>query len=237
MWKDYNLTSNTYSNSPLAISSWIPMWVGLMPTNNDDSTMQSNNLVNSLENSNLIQAAGILTTIEDSGQQWDSPNSWPPLVLITIEGLRKLPISASQNLANSLSNAWINTNYLAYKENGYMYEKYNAYEIGVGGGGGEYKPQIGFGWSNGVALILLNNTYNNLNSNNDDDIDESFWITALGTTLIIIISSIIIIFIYYLFTNWYKNYQYKQKKNEKNDSNRENPQYAENHRKLSLNLL
>jgi hypothetical protein len=40
-----------------------------------------------------------------------------------------------------------------------MYEKYNAYEVGVGGGGGEYTPQIGFGWSNAVALILINDTY------------------------------------------------------------------------------
>lgn len=40
-----------------------------------------------------------------------------------------------------------------------MYEKYNAFEVGVGGGGGEYKPQIGFGWSNAVALILLNEKY------------------------------------------------------------------------------
>ncbi len=40
-----------------------------------------------------------------------------------------------------------------------MYEKYNAYKVGVGGGGGEYTPQIGFGWSNAVALILINDTY------------------------------------------------------------------------------
>lgn len=40
-----------------------------------------------------------------------------------------------------------------------MYEKYNAYHIGVGGGGGEYVPQVGFGWSNAVALILLQQTY------------------------------------------------------------------------------
>lgn len=36
-----------------------------------------------------------------------------------------------------------------------MYEKYNAFQVGVGGGGGEYTPQLGFGWSNGVALVLL----------------------------------------------------------------------------------
>ena len=36
-----------------------------------------------------------------------------------------------------------------------MYEKYDTTKIGAGGGGGEYVPQEGFGWSNGVALALL----------------------------------------------------------------------------------
>lgn len=40
-----------------------------------------------------------------------------------------------------------------------MYEKYNAFKVGVGGGGGEYVPQIGFGWTNGVALVLLNTSF------------------------------------------------------------------------------
>lgn len=31
--------------------------------------------------------------------------------------------------------------------------------MGVGGGGGEYVPQIGFGWTNGVALVLLQQLY------------------------------------------------------------------------------
>lgn len=45
---------------------------------------------------------------------------------------------------------------MAYSDTGYMYEKYNALEKGVGGGGGEYEPQLGFGWSNGAVLMLLN---------------------------------------------------------------------------------
>jgi hypothetical protein len=48
-----------------------------------------------------------------------------------------------------------------------MFEKYNAFEMGSGGGGGEYTPQIGFGWSNGVALVMLNVTATP--SSHDDD--------------------------------------------------------------------
>ena len=36
-----------------------------------------------------------------------------------------------------------------------MFEKYDATRVGHGGGGGEYVPQMGFGWTNGVALQLL----------------------------------------------------------------------------------
>ena len=53
----------------------------------------------------------------------------------------------------------MNTCYIAYNTTGYMYEKYDAYVIGKGGGGGEYIPQVGFGWTNGVALVLLEKLY------------------------------------------------------------------------------
>jgi alpha,alpha-trehalase len=36
-----------------------------------------------------------------------------------------------------------------------MYEKYDAFTPGLYGGGGEYAPQAGFGWTNGVALELI----------------------------------------------------------------------------------
>lgn len=36
-----------------------------------------------------------------------------------------------------------------------MYEKYSALEIGIGGSGGEYVVQTGFGWSNGAVLDLF----------------------------------------------------------------------------------
>ena len=54
-----------------------------------------------------------------------------------------------------VSETWIATCFAAYQSTGFMYEKYNAFVFGVGGGGGEYVPQVGFGWSNGVVLYLL----------------------------------------------------------------------------------
>lgn len=55
------------------------------------------NIVISFFQSGLIQPGGILTTLtDDTGQQWDSPNAWAPLVLMTIEGLIRtlIPVGA-----------------------------------------------------------------------------------------------------------------------------------------------
>ena len=40
-------------------------------------------------------------------------------------------------MQQTITAQWLETMYLAYNSTGYMYEKYNAYEVGVGGGGGE----------------------------------------------------------------------------------------------------
>ena len=72
------------------------------------------------------------------------PPSLPPLLS-----------SPSPSLARSLSLCLSTQRWKAWRETHYMFEKYSAVEQGVGGGGGEYTPQVGFGWTNGVALSLL----------------------------------------------------------------------------------
>lgn len=42
-----------------------------------------------------------------------------------------------------------------FEADGAMYEKYDATYPGQYGGGGEYEIQLGFGWSNGVALTFI----------------------------------------------------------------------------------
>lgn len=173
-WRDFNVTSGKFSNNSISIASWIPIWGGdgisLVP---DADSNSKDKLVESLINSDLLQAAGVLTTRSETGQQWDSPNAWAPLVMFTIEGLNELNTDAASNLSNTVANRWLNTNYLAYNATGYMYEKYNSFEVGVGGGGGEYIPQIGFGWSNGVALVLLDQLYAQESTGTDDNSSSS----------------------------------------------------------------
>ena len=73
-----------------------------------------------------------------------------------------------------------------------MYEKYNAFEVGVGGGGGEYTPQIGFGWSNGVALILLDMMYrpeSKSHSDSDDGLSTlTIALVSVGVVLGVVVT-------------------------------------------------
>jgi len=134
-------------------------------------------ILESLQNSQLLHIGGILTSTEQTGQQWDFPNSWPPLVFMIQQGLAKTAMPNRQTvqtkpsqhlaaeMAQNISDLWLATNYAGYKNTSYMFEKYNAMIYGGGGGGGEYVPQVGFGWTNGVALALLNQTYTALAPN------------------------------------------------------------------------
>jgi alpha,alpha-trehalase len=64
-------------------------------------------------------------------------------------------LQVGKALAADLASKWIRSNMDAYRATGHMHEKYDALKLGGTGGGGEYVPQIGFGWSNGVVLDLL----------------------------------------------------------------------------------
>lgn len=92
------------------------------------------------------------TTLNNTHQQWDAPNGWAPLHWITIKGLENYQ---QHELAASIRKRWIDVNLAVYKSSGKMVEKYNVYDLELEAGGGEYPVQDGFGWTNGVLLILL----------------------------------------------------------------------------------
>ncbi|KAH9769896.1 Trehalase [Citrus sinensis] len=103
----------------------------------------------------LLGAAGIATSLTRSGEQWDFPNGWAPLQHMIVEGLAKSRSQEAKSMAQDIAMRWINSNYVAYKETGATHEKYDVEKCGDIGGGGEYIPQTGFGWSNGVVLAFL----------------------------------------------------------------------------------
>lgn len=104
----------------------------------------------------FLQAGGVVTTLINTGEQWDYPNGWAPLQWITYKGLKNY---GYDTLADSIATRWLNLNLKVFFETGKMMEKYDVVDISRPGGGGEYPLQDGFGWTNGVFLKLWDELY------------------------------------------------------------------------------
>lgn len=100
----------------------------------------------------FLKEGGLITTLNNTKQQWDAPNGWAPLQYITYKGLIKYGFF---DLANTIKSRWMQTNEKVYAESGKMTEKYNVENPNINAGGGEYPNQDGFGWTNGVYLKFL----------------------------------------------------------------------------------
>ncbi|KAF2879000.1 hypothetical protein ILUMI_27182 [Ignelater luminosus] len=113
-----------------------------------------------LESKDLLNyIGGIPTSLEQTGEQWDFPNAWPPLQDIVIEGLATSGNPDAEEMAKTFAKRWVNGNILGYLHSGEMFEKYNVLNSGQRGSGGEYIVQTGFGWSNGVVLKFIHDYF------------------------------------------------------------------------------
>ncbi|XP_043974378.1 trehalase isoform X2 [Gambusia affinis] len=149
-WFDYNLLTNS-KHFDFYPSNLAPVWAQCY----SQPAMGEKALQYLKASGALDFPNGVPTSLRDSGQQWDYPNAWPPLQHMLIEGLSKLSSEEGKKLAFDLAQRWINTNWRAYEIHKAMFEKYDVNGDGKPGGGGEYEVQLGFGWTNGVALQLL----------------------------------------------------------------------------------
>lgn len=99
----------------------------------------------------FVKPGGVVTTLYNTGQQWDAPNGWAPLQWMTIMGLENY---GHKKLARTIAERWVALNEKVYANTGKFVEKYNVEDMTLNAGGGEYPVQDGFGWSNGVYLAL-----------------------------------------------------------------------------------
>jgi len=99
----------------------------------------------------FLKDGGVVTSIYNTGEQWDAPNGWAPLEFITVQGLMNYHFEA---LAKQIAERWIAVNERVFSSTGKMLEKYNVEDIHLESGGGEYPTQDGFGWTNGVYLAF-----------------------------------------------------------------------------------
>ena len=138
---DYDLDACTVS-SQLTAAAAFPLFCRVC------SAEQAKQSAASLKS--LAQPKGLLTTLIDSGQQWDAPNGWAPLQWIASKGLQNY---GETGLACNIASGWSAVVDEQFQANGQIYEKYDVI-AGKAGHGGEYGVEIGFGWTNGVALAL-----------------------------------------------------------------------------------
>jgi alpha,alpha-trehalase len=99
----------------------------------------------------LVAAHGLLTTTQNTGEQWDAPNGWAPLQWIAISGLQR---HGQGELAKTLAQRWVARNLEVFRSTGKLLEKYDVVGDATAGGG-EYPLQDGFGWTNGVLRQLM----------------------------------------------------------------------------------
>ncbi len=100
----------------------------------------------------FLYPGGLVSTPNETGQQWDAPNGWAPLQYMAIRGLRR---TGQDELAREIRDRWVALNRRVYEDTGKLVEKYNVVDITLESGGGEYPVQDGFGWTNGVLQALI----------------------------------------------------------------------------------
>jgi alpha,alpha-trehalase len=162
MWCDFD-TRTGRSTGVVAASGLFPLWAQCWPAGGWGAAHAAK-FVRRLAASGLVQRGGLAATATASGEQWDFPNSWPPLADVAVGGLEALegafPGCGGGAAARGIAETTLRGMHAGWTSAGVMHEKYDATATdGRRGGGGEYEPQVGFGWTNGVALALMQRGY------------------------------------------------------------------------------
>ncbi|MEL6939259.1 MAG: trehalase family glycosidase [Cyanobacteria bacterium J06598_1] len=129
-------------------STFYPLWTGVA------SAQQAQSVVNNL--AKFEAPGGVRTSTVTSGNQWDNPFGWAPLQLIAVEGLRRYGFVEE---SNRLAQRFVALLIEDFERCGSLVEKYNldtrSSEVSDGIQYGYSSNEIGFGWTNGVLLSLL----------------------------------------------------------------------------------
>ena len=141
---DYDFVTRSQKNS-FTLAGVVPLFFNI-------ATVKQAEKVSTLIIEKFLAPGGVLTSLETTGQQWDSPNGWAPLHWMTIIGLENY---GYKELASTIAGRWIQLNRDVFKRTGKLMEKYNVVDTKLEAGGGEYTGQDGFGWTNGVFVALI----------------------------------------------------------------------------------
>lgn len=145
LYRDYNFKKEARTPSE-HLGTIYPLYFELA------TSEQAKKVAHSLKNK-FLKPGGIITTTKNTSQQWDAPNVWAPLQWIAVQGLINY---GHLDLAKGIASNWCQNVEFGYAKTGKIMEKYNGLSPENIGEGGEYRNQIGFGWTNGVYSQLKN---------------------------------------------------------------------------------
>jgi alpha,alpha-trehalase len=142
---DYDLRTGARSTYEY-LTTFYPLWAGLA------SPEQAQAVARNLKI--FEQPGGLATSPNNTGMQWDYPYGWAPLQYLAAEGLRRYGYAAE---ADRISYEFLSTVAENFRREGTIREKYDVVtrssEAHVSAG---YQANVvGFGWTNGVFLELL----------------------------------------------------------------------------------
>ena len=145
MFFDYDFLHGRQSTYNYA-TTFYPLWAGLATPEQARAVVRNLNL--------FERPGGVAMSDRVSGMQWDLPYGWAPLQLIPVEGLRRYSFNDD---ADRISQEFVSDVYDNFKHDQTIREKYNVVtrstQAKVNAG---YKTNVvGFGWTNGVTLVLL----------------------------------------------------------------------------------
>ncbi|KAI1115170.1 Six-hairpin glycosidase-like protein [Nemania sp. NC0429] len=169
-------------------AQFYPFWLGAAPIQLKNNPLAIRNIYKRVASLLSEKDGGIAASNIKTGQQWDQPNVWPPLMYAIMKGLLNTPPTFGekdpyyveiQALALSLAQRYLDSTFCTWRSTGgstselprlgqvqdpeaqgIIFEKYSDESIDVAGNGGEYEVVEGFGWSNGV-LIWAADTFGN----------------------------------------------------------------------------
>ena len=128
------------------ISTFYPLWVGIARADQARSVMQH---VKRFE-----QPGGLVTSPYETGGQWDFPYAWAPNQLVAIEGMRRRGFNED---ADRISYEFLSMVLENFRRDETIREKYDAVKRSTETQvtAGYHVNIVGFGWTNGVFLVLL----------------------------------------------------------------------------------
>ncbi len=145
-WYGDYIHSEKRLNTKPTIAGLYPLFAGAA------TTEQAARVIEAVEEK-FLRPGGVATTLETTGEQWDAPNGWAPMVYMTVMGLERY---GAHELAKEIALRWCTLNISVFEKTGLLLEKYNIEDLESLAAGGEYELQDGFGWTNGVLLTLMN---------------------------------------------------------------------------------